>query len=76
MMINIGTVTVRQFEKRSYNRETETWEDLMPDQYDYEIVAVDKKVYGVFELAQLIDYWHKRLPYVNLDFQFDSIGEI
>lgn len=76
MHIQIGTVTVRSFEKTRWNSEKGEREDIMPDEREYEIVAIDKHVYGIYEFAKLVDYWHQRLPFTALDFHFDSTGEI
>ena len=72
MHIQIGTVTVRTFETTRWNSETKEREDIMPDEREYEIVAIDKHVYGIHEFAKLVEYWHQRLPYAALDFQFTS----
>ncbi len=43
---------------------------------EYEIVAIDKNVHGIWEFAQLVEYWHRRLPYVDgLEFHFTSFGD-
>ena len=42
MFITIGTVTVRAFETTKWNPDTKEREDIMPDEREYEIVAIDK----------------------------------
>jgi len=75
MHINILKVTVRTVEKTDWDDINEERIDLKPNNYKYETVAVDKYVYGVFELGELVKYWHQRLPYTELDFQFQSTSE-
>lgn len=75
MHINILKVTVRTVEKTDWDNINEERIDLKPNNYKYETVAVDKYVYGVFELGELVKYWHQRLPYTELDFQFQSTSE-
>jgi len=72
MHIQLGTVTVRTFETTKWNPDTKEREDIMPDEREYEIVAIDKHVHGIHEFAKLVEYWHIRLPYAALDFQFTS----
>ena len=72
MYINMGTVTVRSFEPTRCNSETKESEDIKPDEREYEIVSIDKYVHGIWEFAKLVEYWHQRMPYTALDFQFSS----
>jgi len=72
MYITVGTVTVKTFETTKWNPDTKEREDIMPDEREYEIVAIDKHVHGIYEFAKLVEYWHQRLPYAALDFQFTS----
>ncbi len=76
MHINIDTVTVREFERTRWNNEKQKREDINPDEREYEIVAVDKNIQGIWEFAQLVEYWHRRLPYSEgLEFHFTSSSD-
>ena len=70
MYINIDTVTIRSFETTRWNSETKEREAIKPDEREYEIIAMDN--HGIYEFANLVEYWHQRLPYTALDFQFSS----
>jgi len=72
MYVQLGTVTVRSFETTKWNPDTKEREDVKPDEREYEIVAIDKYVHGIWEFAKLVEYWHQRMPYTALDFQFSS----
>ncbi len=76
MYINIDTVTIRSFEKTRWNDEIKEREEIPLEDREYEIVAIDKNVHTIWEFAQLVEYWHRRLPYVDgLDFHFTSSGD-
>ena len=72
MYINIGTLTVRSLETSKWNPDTREREAVQPDEREYEIVSIDKYVHGIWEFAKLVEYWHQRMPYTALDFQFSS----
>jgi len=76
MYINIDTVTIRSFHKTRWNDEIKEREEIPIEDREYEIVAIDKNVHGIWEFAQLVEYWHRRLPYVDgLEFHFTSSGD-
>ena len=75
MYVDIGTVTIRSFHKTRYNHETDERVDLKPDEYEYDIVAIDKFVGDFFELGKVVEGWHQRLPYHDFDVQFHSSAE-
>ena len=76
MHVNIDTVTVREFDKTKWNPETKERDEIKPDERVYEIVAVDKNIHGIWEFAQLVEYWHRRMPYSDgLDFHFTSSSD-
>ena len=75
MYVQIGTVTIRRVIKTKWNKETQEREDLMPDAWEYEYVAVDKHVSDLYELAKVVEGWHQRMSYAELDVQFQSEAE-
>jgi len=76
MYINIDTVTIRSFDKTRWDDEIKECEEIPIEDREYEIVAIDKNVHDIWEFAQLVEYWHRRLPYVDgLDFHFTSSGD-
>jgi|21_taG_2_1085346.scaffolds.fasta_scaffold59172_2 hypothetical protein len=75
MYINIGTVTIRRVIKTKWNQETKVREELMPDDWEYEDVAVDKHIGDLFSFSKVLESWHQRLPYCELDVHFQSDAE-
>ena len=62
MYINIDTVTIRSFDKTRWNDEIKEREEIPIEDREYEIVAIDKNVHGIWEFALKLYAPNKYFP--------------